>query len=208
MHVFLTFAKAFDTVWIPGLLCTLKHELGIDSQLLLVIRELYKDVRGQVLFSGHVSDSFDISQGSGQGRILAPFSYKVFINQLLRGISQLKLGASLFNYELSCPSFADEMTLVFCFPSSLNVLMQLACQYSCNWRYQFSYTKTSVVNFGESPAKHSKSKQTRNWSTSLGPDHIDEEDEYVNLEVYKNYCGSFSKNVDENIAKTRKRLVS
>ena len=46
---------------------------------------------------------------------------------------------------------------------------------------------------------NSKNKQTRNWS--LGLDHIDEEDEYV----YKNYCGSLSKNVDENIAKTRKK---
>ena len=58
-----------------------------------------------------------------------------------------------------------------------------------------------MVAFGESPAEHSKNRQTRNWS--LGPDHIDEEDEHVNLRVYKNYCGSFSTNVDENIAKTR-----
>ena len=166
----------------------------------LVIRELYKDVRGQVLLNGHVSDSFDILQGSGQGRILAPFLYKVFINQLLREICQIKLGASVFNYDLSCPSFADDMTLVSCYPSCLNVL--IAYQYSCNSRYQFSYTKTSVVAFGESPAEHSTNKQTRNWS--LGPDHVDEEDQYVNLGVYKN-CGSFSKNVDENIAKTRKK---
>ena len=200
---FLNVRKAFDTVWIPGLLYKLKHELGIDSQLWLVIRELYKDVRGQVLFNGHVSDSADILQGSGQGRILAPFLYKVFINQLLREICQLKFGTSLFNYDLPCPSFADDMTLVSCYPSCLNVLMQLAYQYSCNWRYQFSYTKTSVVAFGESAAEHNKNKQTRNWS--LCPDHIDEEDEYVNLGVHKNYCGSFSKNVDKNIAKTRKK---
>ena len=70
---FLDVCKAFDTVWIPGLLYKLKHELGIDSQLWLVIRELYKDFRGQVLFKGRVSDSFDILQGSGQRRILAPF---------------------------------------------------------------------------------------------------------------------------------------
>ena len=126
----------------------------------------------------------------------------MFINQLLREICQLKLGASLSSYDLSCPSFADDMTLVACYPSCLNVLMQLAYRYSC-WRYQFSHTKTVVVAFGESPAKHRKNKQTRNWS--LGPDHIDEEDKYVNLGVHKNYCGSFSRKVDENIAKTRKK---
>ena len=62
-----------------------------------------------------------------------------------------------------------------------------------------------MVAFGDSPTEHGKNKQTRNWS--LGPDHTDEGDEYVNLRVNKNYCGSFSKNVDENIAKTRERLV-
>ena len=36
--------------------------------------------------------------------------------------------------------------------------------------------------------------------------NTDEEDEYINLGVYKNYCGSFSKNVNENIAKTRKKV--
>ena len=77
---FLDVRKAFDTVWILGLLYKLKHELGIDSQLWLVIGKLYKDVRGQVLFNGHVSDTFDILKDSGQGKILAPFLYKVFIN--------------------------------------------------------------------------------------------------------------------------------
>ena len=36
------------------------------------------------------------------------------------------------------------------------------------------------------------------------PTHIDERDEYTNLDVYKNYCGSFTKNIDESITKTRK----
>ena len=106
--------KTLDTIWIPGLLYKLKHELGIDSQLWLAKKELYKDARGQVLFNGHVRYSFDILQGSGQGRILALFLYKVFINQLLGEICQFKLGASLFGYDLLCPSFADDMTLVSC----------------------------------------------------------------------------------------------
>ena len=199
---FLDVCKVLDTVWIPGRLYKLKHELGIDSQLWLVIRELYKDVRCQVLFNGHVSDSFDILQGSGQGRILAPFLYKVFINQLLREICHVKLRASLFSYDLSCPSFADDMTMVSCYPSCLNALMQFD---SCNWRYQFSYTKTSVVGFGESPAEHSKNKQTRNWS--LGPDHIDEDDEYINLGVYKIIVVHSPKTWMRILPKQGKRLV-
>ena len=63
--------------------------------------------------------------------------------------------------------------------------------------------KTAVVTFGESLACHSKAMKQRNWH--VGPTYIDERDEYTNLGVYKNYCGSFAKNIDESITKTRKK---
>ena len=45
--------------------------------------------------------------------------------------------------------------------------------------------------------------KVRQWK--VGPDHIYEKSEYVNLGVFKNYCGSFDKNVDEKITKARKK---
>ena len=201
---FLDVQKAFDTVWINGLLFKLKHELGVDSKLWMMIRELYKELKGQVIFNGHISRSFDILQGSGQGRILAPFLYKIYINQLLKELCNLNVGICLFNFNLACPSFADDMTLAACYPSCLRVLIELAYQYSCKWRYRFNYKKTSVVAFGESVVTHSKNMKLRNWT--VGPNHIEEKSEYVNLGVFKNYIGSFSKNIDENIAKTRKKV--
>ena len=50
----------------------------------LATKDLYTGVRAQVLYFGSLSETFDISQGTGQGRILAPFMYKVYINGLLR----------------------------------------------------------------------------------------------------------------------------
>ena len=45
----------------------------------------------------------------------------------------------------------------------------------------------------------------RNWH--VGPTHTDERDEYTDLGVYKNSCGSFTKKntIDESITKTRKK---
>ena len=37
------------------------------------------------------------------------------------------------NHSLSACSFADDMTLLACFPSCLNIMIQLAYKYSCNW---------------------------------------------------------------------------
>ena len=45
--------------------------------------------------------------------------------------------------------------------------------------------------------------QERSWT--LGVENVDELYEYKNLGVYKNYCGSFVANIDENIEKTRKK---
>ena len=43
----------------------------------LSIRDLYTGVKAQVLYSGSLSRQFSVSKGTGQGRILAPFMYKV-----------------------------------------------------------------------------------------------------------------------------------
>ena len=70
---FLDVRKAFDTVWIACLLFKLFTELGIEERMWLAIKDLYTGVKAQVLYSGSLSRSFDVSQGTGQERILALF---------------------------------------------------------------------------------------------------------------------------------------
>ena len=81
---FLDVRKAFDTVWIDGLLYKLFTEFDIRGRMWLAIKDLYTEVRGQVLYSNTCTrcPENDISQGTGQWRILAPFMYKVYINSL------------------------------------------------------------------------------------------------------------------------------
>ena len=55
-------------------------EFDVRGRMWLAIKDLYTEVRGQVLYSSTLSRKFDISQGTGQGRILARFMYKVYIN--------------------------------------------------------------------------------------------------------------------------------
>ena len=86
---------------------------------------------------------------------------------------------TLFNHRLSAPSFADDMTLLACFPSCLNIMIQLAYKYTCNWRYQFNYGKTGVAVFDECAITHSKNMKVRQWK--VGPNHIYEKPEYVSL---------------------------
>ena len=84
---FLDVRKAFDTVWIDGLLFKLFIELEVGGRMWLTIKDRYTDVKAQVLYSGSLSRQLKVSQGTGQGRILAPFMYKVYINALLNNLT-------------------------------------------------------------------------------------------------------------------------
>ena len=86
---FLYVHKAFDTVWIDGLLYKLFSELGVKGRMWLAVKDLCTDVKSQVLCEGVLSRKFSVSQGTGQGRMFAPFMYRVYINNLLCELSDI-----------------------------------------------------------------------------------------------------------------------
>ena len=200
---FLDVRKAFDTVWVDGLLYKLFTELGILGKMWLAIKDLYTDVKAQVLFAGELPREFDISQGTGQGRILAPFMYKVYINSLLNTLAEYSHAISINCLRLTAQSFADDVILLALFPTFFKVFMSICHQYSVTWRYEFNHLKSGVVTFGEAKSVHSRLLTEREWL--LGETTVNELCEYKNLGVLKNYIGSFSSNVEDNIEKTRKK---
>ena len=179
---FLDVRKAFDTVWIDGLFYKLFTELGINGRFWLVLKDLYTDVNAKVLFSGHLSRSFSISQSTGQGRILAPFMYKVYINSLLNEVSEHNFAICISSMKLSAPSFADDISLLVLYPTFLQHLMNIAYEYSLKWRYEFNNIKSGIVTYDESKPSHFANMQERSWT--LGVENVDELYEYKNLGVY------------------------
>ena len=194
---FLDVRKASDTVWIYGLLFKLFTELGIQGRMWLAIKDLYARVKAQVLYSRSLSRSFDVSQG----RILAPFMHKVYINSLLHVLCNHNYAICIRSLQLT--SVTDDIALLALHPSFLSVFMDMCHQYSIQWRYQFNHTKCGVVTFGKPKALHVQSMNEREWK--LGNDNANEVCEYKNLGVLKNYVGSFCSNVTDNIEKTRKK---
>ena len=131
-HLFLDVRKAFDTVWIDGLFLKLFFEFGIRGRMWLALRSLYTGMKAHVLCFGSLSRKFDILQGTGQGRLLAPFMHKVYINGLLTELTSHSCALSLNN--LSLPSL-----------SFLNVFMQICYDYSLKWRYEFNHRVASSL---------------------------------------------------------------
>ena len=133
LSCFLDVRKTFDTVWIDGLLFKLFSDLGINGRMWLALKDLYTNIKACVSLSGSLSREFNISQGRGQGRLVAPFMYKVYINGLLK-TSEHCFAISINSLSLPSPSFADHVTLFALFPSFLQTLMNLCHDYSLRWR--------------------------------------------------------------------------
>ena len=136
-----------------------------------------------------------------QGRILAPFMYKIYKNSLLEELSSHSYAVFINSIELTSPTFADDISLLALQPSFLQTFKKICFQYSLKWRYGFNNSKSGVVTFGETKSTHFKSMQDRKWF--LGESSVDELYEYKTLGVTKNYVSSFSSDVEENI--TRKK---
>ena len=57
--------KVFDTVWIDGILYKLFSELGIGGRMWKVMKDLYTNVKAQVLYTGSLPRKINVSQGTG-----------------------------------------------------------------------------------------------------------------------------------------------
>ncbi|MCG7876973.1 MAG: reverse transcriptase domain-containing protein, partial [Candidatus Thiodiazotropha endolucinida] len=102
---YLDVQKAFDRVWHSGLFLKL-YEMGLSLNLLKIVIELHRDMTSCVLYKGHKSEWFDISQGTRQGGVLSPFLYLCFANDLLEELSRCTAGLKMFGYNISCPAVA------------------------------------------------------------------------------------------------------
>ena len=127
---FLDVRKAIDKVWIYGLPHKLFSEFGIRGRMWLAIKHLYTGVKVQVLYSDSLSRKSDVSQGTGQGRILAPFIYKVYINSLLVKLTQHSFAISINMLSIPFRSFSDDISLLSTYPIFLSTFMNLCYEYS------------------------------------------------------------------------------
>ena len=178
-------------------------DLGVNGKLWLAIKDLYTDVKARILYSGSLSREFEILKGTGQGRILAPFMYKGYINSLLKELFDICFSIFINTLRMPAPSFADDICLIALHQSLLKILINKCHNYSKTWRYEFNHSESGVLTFNKTEPIHCRSMKEREWA--FGDDTVEELYEYKNLGVLKNYCGSFASNIFDNIDKTRKK---
>ena len=108
-------------------------------------RFIHKCQSTSFFYEGSLSRKINLSQGTGQGGILAPFMYKVYVNGLLNVLSNHCYAIFINGLRIPSPSFADDISLFTLHPSFLKSFMNICNRYGINWRYDFNHSKSGIV---------------------------------------------------------------
>ena len=135
--------KAFDVVWQDSLFQKLFLS-GVTSTWHAHTLML-KKMAVKVKLSGQLSRSVCIYQGIGQGKILAPENYKVFINPLLKSLCNAGVGAKIGPFYCGCPTCADDIFLITNTDEQLQTMLHVVYKYSEQERYEIHPTKTKIL---------------------------------------------------------------
>ena len=147
--VFVDISKAYDKVWIDGLLYKLHHECHITGNLFHMIRALLKGRTMQVVYNNLISTTHELNAGVPQGSVLAPLLFLIFIHALTTQLSP-SICQSLFADDIALlPHTSGTAGLV-----NLRLALDVLSDYATRWKIVFSQKKTQVLFF--TPNKRTK----------------------------------------------------
>ena len=144
---FLDIRKAFDTVWIPGMLYKL-HETGMSRKMLSLIKNGYTDFMCAALVGGSPGDWFMQSRGVHQGSPISMKIYQVYINDLIKQLCNGVYTVRIGNINVTSPTFADDLSIMAYHTHAMNQLLGVANRYSVKWQFSFGLPKCMMMLWG------------------------------------------------------------
>ena len=180
---FLDTQKAFDTLWILGLLYKL-YLAKMNVKAWLLIQNAYTDFECTAYVNGLTGHWFIPLRGVHQGAPLSMILYTIFINGLLVILKRNPNGLCIHNSNLCSPAHADDVTLLTLQKTGLNSMLSDSFLYSVKWRYQYNLPKTVLMIWGTDHYPHIKvtfggktylpSDECKHMGTILQPDNKNE----------------------------------
>lgn len=94
--VFIDISKAYDRVWVKGLLFKLRTHLNMKPHDLFFYRALLTNRTFRGRGNGHMSDLFSTPDGVPQGGVSAPQLFIIYIHDLIDAINSIYIKINLF----------------------------------------------------------------------------------------------------------------
>jgi hypothetical protein len=175
---FLDTKKAFDVVWHSSLLRKL-YLLGIEGNLWLVAKEMYKNMKAQVKWDGLLSREITIKQGLNQGGVGSPNFWKTYENPLFLLLEQLGIGYNVGSIYMGEIILADDKAFLSSSPYDLQSAIDAASDYANSNRYINGIDKSEVVIFN-------KRLQDHNHKWTMNGQNMNTTEEYTHIGINRN----------------------
>jgi exonuclease III len=148
--VFIDISKAYDKVWIEGLLYKIHHDCNITGPLYYVLRALLIGRTMQVVHDNMTSNTHTLTAGVPQGSVLAPLLFLIYIHSLTNSLSS-SICQSLFADDIALLPLTSGTAGLICLQTALNI----TTTYAQRWKITFSQKKTQVLFFRPNTSRQS-----------------------------------------------------
>jgi len=139
----LDITKAYDRV--PRDLLWKKMELmGFSRKIIKILKNLYKNPSGRVMFQGVQTKDLPMEVGLRQGCVLSPILFAIYIADLGRILEKSNRGFTLDNTRIPALFFADDMILMGSMKDVEWMLREIG-EWSKKWRMMFAPEKSWVM---------------------------------------------------------------
>ena len=205
---FLDAKSAFDVVSHDSLLRKL-YNIGVEGKSWSVIHSLYQEAVSAVKWNSLLSRKFRVEQGVRQGGILSTDCYKLYKNNALLRVEKSGFGASIGTVFCGAPTCADDVLLMTDDPDELQLMLDIAFDYSGMENYLLQPVK-SVIVVAE-PSKRAATKATadrgdREWN--LGGVPMPQVESTTHMGMPRGTVKFATEEVTVNIQKARRSMYS
>ncbi len=192
-------SKAFDVVD-HNILKKKLHGLQLDADMWNIIDNLYSDCQEVVRWEGEFSRVYQVMQGVRQGGILSPHLYKMYINNLLDTMTEIRMGLTIGNVYIGTPTCADDLLLLSRDEHELQAMLMAAYEYSTQHKYAIHPQKSKVTHH-QMKKGECTSAESREWR--LGDELMATGNCYTHLGLEWE-GGRRAPNIDKKVESARK----
>ena len=139
--------KAFNTMWIDGLLYKL-FTSGLNGKFWRIMYMSFKSYFCSILYAGMQSECFKVQQGVHQGGVMSMYIYQFYLADLLTDILGEQKGVAVGQVDVSADAFADDLSLLSLCMQNMNYLLSIVWTHSQLWRFELHPGKCTMLMFG------------------------------------------------------------
>lgn len=145
---FVDFKSAFDTISRRALFYKLL-KLGVGGNFLNILQAMYSTVFYHIKLPDGLTDPVTSNIGVKQGCVMSPTLFNIFLHDLPTAFDNSCHPAALYNTDISCLMFADDLVLISESSTGLQMCLNKLEQYCDKWGLTVNLNKTKVMIFNK-----------------------------------------------------------